>query len=38
MIAVIHDGTLSEPVGVTETNRDAIGLLMTGGKGAKHAA
>ena len=37
-IAVIHDGVLSEPLDARSTNRDAVGLLMTGGKGASHAA
>ncbi|MFM8701294.1 MAG: ABC transporter ATP-binding protein [Hyphomicrobiales bacterium] len=38
MIAVIHDGTLSEPVETKDANREAIGILMTGGRGAMHAA
>ena len=37
-IVVIHGGTLSEPVSARQATREAIGLLMAGGKGQPHAA
>lgn len=38
LISVIHNGTLSESIETRATNRDEIGLLMTGGKVVSHAA